>query len=130
MDGATEWQKATMVVKFLKALCMELVMPQFGSKCRTYLDAREAAITCFGGEAFLASRKDAFMRIKFKENESIDEFADQFNYDAQILKGCGMLNTFDTKLALKYALEPYPQLSIAMVQPLIDDNPIPDLVEI
>ena len=48
------------------------------------------------------------MRIKFKENESIDEFANQFYYDAQILKGCGALTTFDAKLVLKYSLNPIP----------------------
>ena len=59
------------------------------------------------------------MRIKIKENESIDDFANQFYYDTQILKGCGVLTTFGAKIALKYALKPYPQLCINMVQPLV-----------
>ena len=41
-----------------------------------------------------------------------------------------MLTTFDNKLALKYALKPYPQLSFAIVQPLVGKCPISDLVEI
>ena len=70
------------------------------------------------------------MHCKFKENENIDEFADQFYYDAQILKGCGVLTTFGAKLALNYALKTYPQLSIAMVQPLVGRCPFLYLVEI
>ena len=50
----------------------------------------------------------------------IEEFADQFYYEAQILRGCGALTTFDAKIAMKYAIEPYLQLSVAMVQPLVE----------
>ena len=44
--------------------------------------------------------------------------------------GCGALLTYDAKTALKYALEPYPALSIAMVQPLVNKCTIPDIIEI
>ena len=44
--------------------------------------------------------------------------------------GCGALLTYDAKTALKYALEPYPTLSIAMVQPLVNKCTIPDMIEI
>ena len=65
MDGATERQKATTVTNCFEALCVKLVMPHFGSKHWTYLDAREAIIAKFGNEAFVASKKDVFMRIIF-----------------------------------------------------------------
>lgn len=42
MEGATEGQKATIVKNYLEALCVELIMPHFGSKHGTYLDTREA----------------------------------------------------------------------------------------
>ena len=60
------------------------------------------------------------MKIKIKGNKTIKEFADWFYYDAQILMGCGALLTYNAKAALKYALESYPTLSIAMVQPLVN----------
>ena len=44
--------------------------------------------------------------------------------------GCGALLTYDAKTALKYALEPYPTLSIAMVKPLVNKCTIPDMIEI
>lgn len=84
----------------------------------------------FDSVFFVASRKDSFICIKFKENESINEFANQFYYATQILKGCGALTTFDAKLALIYALKPYPQLSIAMVRPLVGKCPNSNLVGI
>ena len=70
------------------------------------------------------------MRIKFNDNETIEEFADQFYYEAQILRGCGALTTFEAKITIKYGIEPYLQLSVAMVQPLVGKCPIPDLVKI
>ena len=70
------------------------------------------------------------MRIKIKDDETIEEFADWFYYDAQILMGCSALLTYDAKTVLKYALEPYPALSIAMVQPLVNKCTIPDMIEI
>ena len=130
MEGATKRQNATTVIDCLDSSLVELVMPHFGNNCWTYLDAREAIIAKFGSEAFIASKKDAFMRIKFKDNVTIEEFANQFYYEAQILRGCGALTTFDAKIAMKYAIEPYLQLSVAMVQPLVGKCPIPDLVEI
>ena len=44
--------------------------------------------------------------------------------------GCGALLTYDAKTALKYALEPYPALSIVMVQPLVNKCTITDMNEI
>ena len=76
MEGATKRQKATTVINCLDSSLVELVMPHFGNNCWTYLDAREAIIAKFGSEAYIASKKDAFMRIKFKDNETIEEFAD------------------------------------------------------
>ena len=69
------------------------------------------------------------MRIKIKDNETIKEFSDWFYYDAQILMGCSPLLTYDAKIALKWALEPYPTLSIAMVQPLVNKCAIPDMIK-
>ena len=71
MEGATKRQKATTVINCLDSSLEELVMPHFGNNCWTYLDAREAIIAKFGSEAFIASKKDAFMCIKFKDNETI-----------------------------------------------------------
>ena len=65
------------------------------------------------------------MIIKIKVNKTIEEFADWFYYDAQILMGCGALLTYDAKTALKYALEPYPTLSITMIQPLVNKYTYP-----
>ena len=67
---------------------------------------------------------------KSNENEIIDEFANNLCYDDQKLKGCGANITSEVEIALIYALRPYPQLSISILQPLVGKCPILDLVEI
>ena len=69
MEGATKRQKATTVINCLDSPLVIFVIPHFGNSCWTYLDAREAIIAEFGNKAFIASKKDAFMRIKFKDND-------------------------------------------------------------
>ena len=78
----------------------------------------------------LQLKKDAFMRIKIKDNETIEEFADWFYYDAQILMGCSALLTYNNKIALKCALVPYPTLIISLVQPLVNKCTFPDMNKI
>ena len=80
-------------------------MPYIGSKCWTYLDTREAIIIKFIVMLlFCLEARLCLLIIK----KIIDEFANFFYYNAQILKGCGALTTFDAKFALKYALKPIP----------------------
>ena len=47
----------------------------------------------------------AFLRIKIKDNETIEDLLIGFFYDAQILMKCGSHFTYIAKTALKYALE-------------------------
>ena len=70
------------------------------------------------------------MCIEVQENETIEAFADQFYFEAQILMGCSALTTFDDKIALKYIVKLFNQLSIAMVQPLVNKCTIIDVVKI
>ena len=78
MNGASDAEKATTVINCLDATCVELVMPHLSSDCWSYLEAREAIIADFRSKAFIASKKDTFMRIEFKDNETINRIDKSF----------------------------------------------------
>ena len=80
MFGATDREKATTVINCLDTVCVELVMPHLPAKRWSYYEACAAIIAKFGSKAYVATKKDAFMRIKIKDNETIEEFADWFYY--------------------------------------------------
>ena len=90
MFGATNREKATTVINCLDTVCVELVMLHLPAKRWSYYEACAAIIAEFGSKAYVATKKDAFMRIKIKDDETIEEFADRFYYDAQILMGCAL----------------------------------------
>ena len=85
MFGATDREKATTVINCLDTVCVELVMPHLPAKRWSYYEAQAAIIAKFGSKAYVATKKYAFMRIKINYNEKIEEFADWFYYNAQIL---------------------------------------------
>ena len=105
INGASDAKKETIAINFLDTTFIALVMPHLSSDCWSYFEACEAIIAEFGSEAFIASKKDTFMHIEFKDNKNIEEFADRFYLEAQILMVCGALTTFDAKIALKYAIK-------------------------
>ena len=51
-------------------------MPHLPDKQWFYYEACAAIIAEFGSKAYVATKKDAFMRIKIKDIEIIKEFAD------------------------------------------------------
>ncbi|KAJ9074322.1 hypothetical protein DSO57_1007743 [Entomophthora muscae] len=58
--------------------------------------------------------KDLFSDIKFKTNETLSEFANQFYHKAQVLLGAGAMVEHNTKLAMKNTVKPYQELYWAM----------------
>ena len=66
MFGATDREKATIVINFLDTVCVELVMPHLPAKRWSYYEACAAIIAKFGSKAYVATKKDAFMRNQIK----------------------------------------------------------------
>ena len=100
MNGASDSDKATTVINCLDLVCIELVMPHLSSERWSYFEAHAVIIAEFGSKAYIATKKDAFMKIKIKEDETIEEFDNCFYYDAQMLMKCSALLTYNAKTAL------------------------------
>ncbi|KAJ9077687.1 hypothetical protein DSO57_1014309 [Entomophthora muscae] len=62
----------------------------------------------------MIERKNLFSDIKYKTNETLSEFADQFYHKVQVLLGAGAMVEHDAKLAMKNTVKPYHKLYWAM----------------
>ncbi|KAJ9089241.1 hypothetical protein DSO57_1014992 [Entomophthora muscae] len=76
----------------------------------TYQDARSAILREFGSTVCMIERNDLFSDIKFKTNETLSEFSNQFYHKAQVLLRAGAMVENNAKLAMKNAVKPYQEL--------------------
>ena len=56
-----------------------------------------------------------FLIISINTNESFDEFTDRVYVCAQSLTGVGALSSYNTKIAMTNALQPYNEVYLAMI---------------
>ncbi|KAJ9064009.1 hypothetical protein DSO57_1034901 [Entomophthora muscae] len=62
----------------------------------------------------MIEHKDLFSDIKFKNNETLSKFANQFYHKAQVLLGASAMVEHNTKLAMKNTVKPHQELYWAM----------------
>lgn len=110
MHGATDQDKATTLLNQLDAASTDLIVPHMPVNDWSYAAAKDALLHEFGSVARTTERKNEFLMINFKKDETIQEFADRFYLEAQILTGSGSLTVHDAHIALKGAVKPYETL--------------------
>ncbi|KAJ9054175.1 hypothetical protein DSO57_1017479 [Entomophthora muscae] len=73
----------------------------------TYAAAKNTLLYKFGSIAWVTERKNEFLVISFRKDETISDFADVFYLEAQILTGSRSLTVHDAHIALRTVVKPY-----------------------
>ena len=89
-----------MVINYLDLFWVELIILNLPSEHQSNFEAHAAIIAEFGSKVYIATKKNAFIRILIKKDENIEELANYIYYDAQILMGYGALLTYNAKTTL------------------------------
>ncbi|KAJ9070238.1 hypothetical protein DSO57_1010511 [Entomophthora muscae] len=110
MYGANNQDKATTLLNQLDAASTDLIIPHMPKHNWLYTAAKSALLYEFGSIAWVTKRKNEFLMISFKKDETIADFADRFYLEAQILTGSGSLTVHNAHIALRAAVKPYEAL--------------------
>ena len=129
MRGASNHNKATTLINTLDPVSVDLVIPRLPERDWTYDEAKCAVLEEFGGEDILYTKKSEFSSIKFKRHESLNEFADRFYHNAQVLLGSHTIKRFDVRAAMRQATSPYTKLHQAMVLAYAKGKDVLEIVE-
>ena len=98
----------------------DLIMPEImGNSCYTHENALKELCKLYGGKKRTAMEKTRFLSIKIGKKKSIAKFGARFLRQSQILKTTGGLRDFDSTIALRQAITGHKELSLAMIQPLM-----------
>ena len=115
LDGASERQKASVLVNCLDAVSANLIMPKLQVASLTYKNAKCLILEEFGGPEMLTTWKMAFLNMSFKRDKRVVDFAENFYREAQILSGSHILSDFDACIALQNVYKPFQSLYQAML---------------
>ncbi|KAJ9090016.1 hypothetical protein DSO57_1007010 [Entomophthora muscae] len=111
MYGANNQDKAITLLNQLDAASINLIILQMPEHDWLYAAAKNALLYKFGSIAWVTKRKNKFLMISFRNDETIADFADCFYLKAQILTGSGSLTVHDAHIALSAAVKPYEALT-------------------
>ncbi|KAJ9082984.1 hypothetical protein DSO57_1039239 [Entomophthora muscae] len=121
MYGANNQDKATTLLNQLDAASTDLIIPHMPKHNWSYAAAKSTLLYEFGSIARVTRRKNEFLMISFKKDETITDFADRFYLEAQILTGSGSLTVHNAHIALRAAVKPYEALYQTLM-PAFQDN--------
>ncbi|KAJ9053066.1 hypothetical protein DSO57_1027842 [Entomophthora muscae] len=121
MYGAKNQDKATTLLNQLDAASTDLIIPHMPKHNLSYTAAKSVLLYEFGSIAWVTKRKNEFLMISFKKEETIADFADCFYLEAQILTGSGSLTVHNAHIALRTAVKPYEALYQTLM-PAFQDN--------
>ncbi|KAJ9053803.1 hypothetical protein DSO57_1020644 [Entomophthora muscae] len=110
MYGANNQDKATTLLNQLDTASTDLIIPHMPKHNWLYAAAKSTLLYEFGSIAWVTERKNEFLMISFKKDETIADFADCFYLEAQILTGSGSLTMHNAHIALHAAVKPYEAL--------------------
>ncbi|KAJ9070676.1 hypothetical protein DSO57_1005204 [Entomophthora muscae] len=105
--GAPDTKKAYLIINLLDPMSRDIIMLSLPAGNITYQDAKSAILREFGSTVCMIEHKDLFSDFKFKTNETLSEFANQFYHKAQVLLGAGAIVEHNAKLAMKNTVKPY-----------------------
>ncbi|KAJ9066930.1 hypothetical protein DSO57_1005006 [Entomophthora muscae] len=121
MYGANNQDKATTLLNQLYAASTNLIIPHMPEYDWLYAAAKNTLLYKFGSITQVTKRKNKFLMIIFRKDETITDFADCFYLEAQILTGSGSLTVHDAHIALQAAVNPYKALYQTLM-PVFQDN--------
>ncbi|KAJ9056531.1 hypothetical protein DSO57_1032086 [Entomophthora muscae] len=121
MYGANNQDKATTLLNQLDAASTDLIILHMPKHNWLYAAAKNTLLYKFGSIAWVTERKNEFLMISFRKDETIADFANCFYLEAQILTGSGSLTVHDAHIALCAAVKPYKALYQTLM-PAFQDN--------
>ncbi|KAJ9080282.1 hypothetical protein DSO57_1026705 [Entomophthora muscae] len=128
MYGANNQNKATTLINQLDAASTDLIILHIPEHNRPYAAAKNALLYKFGSIAQVTERKNEFLMISFRKDETIAEFANYFYLEAQILTGSGLLTVHDAHIALHAAVKPYKALYQTLMSAFQDNCTLDSMV--
>ncbi|KAJ9050418.1 hypothetical protein DSO57_1014641 [Entomophthora muscae] len=108
--GANKQDKATTLLNQLDTASTDLIILHMPKHNWLYAVAKSALLYEFGSIAQVTKRKNEFLMISLKKDETIADFSDCFYLEAQILTGSGSLTVHNAHIALRAAVKPYEAL--------------------
>ncbi|KAJ9077726.1 hypothetical protein DSO57_1013991 [Entomophthora muscae] len=121
MVNAVIHNKATTLLNQLDAASTDLIILHMPEHNWLYTAAKSALLYEFGSIAWVTERKNEFLMINFKKDETIADFTDHFYLEAQILTSSGSLTVHNAHIALRAAVKPYEALYQTLM-PAFQDN--------
>ena len=95
----------------------------------TFKEVKDAIVKEFSHPKTIAAKKMESLSISINTNKSFDEFADRFYACAQFLTGVGALSSYNTKIPMTNALQPYNEVYLAMISSLVHNYKAFELVQ-
>ncbi|KAJ9069535.1 hypothetical protein DSO57_1017694 [Entomophthora muscae] len=110
MYGANNQDKATILLNHLDTASINLIIPHMPEHDWLCAAAKNVLLYKFGSIAQVTERKNEFLMISFRKDETIADFSNCFYLEAQILTVSGSRRVHNTHLALQAAVKPYEAL--------------------
>ncbi|KAJ9054541.1 hypothetical protein DSO57_1013414 [Entomophthora muscae] len=121
MYGANNQDKATTLLNQLDAASTDLIILHMPKHNWLYAAAKNTLLYKFGSITQVTERKNEFLMISFRKDETITDFVNCFYLKAQILTGSGSLTVHDAHIALRATVKPYEALYQTLM-PAFQDN--------
>ncbi|KAJ9065608.1 hypothetical protein DSO57_1017717 [Entomophthora muscae] len=128
MYGANNQDKATTLLNQLDAASTNLIILHIPKHNWLYAAAKNVLLYKFGSIAWVTERKNEFLMISFRKDNTISEFANCFYIEAQILTGSGLLTVHDAHIALWAAVKPYKALYQTLMPTLLGNFTLDGMV--
>ncbi|KAJ9049682.1 hypothetical protein DSO57_1021941 [Entomophthora muscae] len=124
MYETSNQDKAATLLNQLDAASTDLIIPHMPKHNWLYAAAKNVLLYKFVSIAQVTKRKNEFLMISFRKDETIADFADFadcFYLEEQILTGSGSLTVHDAHIVLCAAVKPYKALYQTLM-PAFQDN--------
>lgn len=118
MYNATDAAKIRTILNQIPQESRDILLPELEDKEWTYELIKTALLEEYGSDEYFRTQKEEFMRIGFKDKETVALFNQRFYRSAQVLKGAKKISNLDAKIALVQAITPYQKLHIALATTL------------
>ncbi|KAJ9073325.1 hypothetical protein DSO57_1017727 [Entomophthora muscae] len=128
MYGANNQDKATTLLNQLDAASTDLIILHMPKHNWLYAAAKNVLLYKFVSIAQVTKRKNVFLMISFRKDETISDFADCFYLEAQILTGSGSLTVHDAYIAFRAAVKPYKALYQTLMPAFLDNFTLDGMV--
>ncbi|KAJ9053008.1 hypothetical protein DSO57_1028423 [Entomophthora muscae] len=128
MYRANNQEKATTLLNQLDASSTDLIILHIPKHNWLYAAAKNALLYKFGSIAWVTERKNEFLMISFRKDETITDFANHFYLEVQILTGSGLLTVHDPHTALHASVKPYKALYQTLMSAFQDNCTLDGMV--